>query len=265
MAHRTTSRPLRILIVDDEMLARQRLRDLLDDIHKVLPVTVIGEVETGLEALHWIQNSEIDLLLTDIHMPDMNGVELAGHLHKMVRPPRIIFTTAYNEHAIQAFELNAIDYLMKPVRVDRLLAALRKVPALKPISESQLENLPANARHFLPVIGRSRIELIPIDNILYFKAELKYVTAKTKEHEYVLEESLTHLEEEFGLDFLRIHRSYLVARKAIKNFVHLHHDGENGWYVNLHQLPDKLPVSRRQRKVLQNFIDHAMNTTPENK
>ncbi len=259
MNHDTVAQPLRILIAEDEALARRRLIDLLSDVHKILPIKVVGEVENGLEALHWIQNSAVDLLLTDINMSDMDGIELANHLHRMMEPPRIIFITAYNEHAVKAFELNAIDYLMKPVRIDRLLTALRKVPALKPISESQLENLPANARRFLPVVERSRIELVPIDDILYFKAELKYVTAKTQQREYVLEESLAHLEEEFGIDFLRIHRSYLVARKAIKNFVRGDREGENGWYVNLHHVSDRLPVSRRQRGILQEFVDHAMN------
>jgi two-component system response regulator AlgR len=250
--------PLRILIVDDEALARRRLRDLLNDVHKVLPIKVVGEVENGLDALHWIQNSEVDLLLLDINMPDMNGLELARHLLKMKRPPRVIFVTAFNEHALEAFDLNAVDYLMKPVRIDRLIAALRKVPALEPLQDNQLSHLQAGARRFLPVIERSRIELVPIESIYYFKAELKYVTAKTMQREYILEESLARLEEEFKDDFLRIHRSYLVARHAVKSFIRGDSDSDSaGWHVILKDLPERLPVSRRQRGVLQEFIRGA--------
>ncbi|MDR1528816.1 MAG: LytTR family DNA-binding domain-containing protein [Burkholderiales bacterium] len=256
--------PLRILIADDEAPARQRLHDLLNDVHKVLPIKVVGEVETGLEALHWIQNSTVDLLLSDIHMPDMDGVEMARHLLKMQQPPRLIFVTAYSEHAVEAFDLNAIDYLMKPVRIDRLLAALRKVPTLKPLSKTQLENLPASARRFLPIIERSRVELVPIDNVIYFKAELKYVTVKTIESEHVLEESLAHLEQEFSDDFLRIHRSFLVARRAIKGFVRgKNKEGESNWQAVLRQLPERLPVSRRQRNVLQEFVNQTLASEPK--
>ncbi|MDR0588758.1 MAG: LytTR family DNA-binding domain-containing protein [Burkholderiales bacterium] len=259
MNETTTAHVLRVLIVDDEALARRRLRDLLDDSQKVFPVRVVGEVETGVEALNWVQNSEVDLLLLDIHMPDMDGLELASHLLKMKSPPRVIFVTAYNEHALRAFELNAVDYLMKPVRIDRLIAALRKVPSLAPISETQLNRLAAGARRYLPVIERSKIELVPIEDIYYFKAELKYVTAKALKREYILEDPLTKLEEEYKNEFLRIHRSYLVARHAVQSFVRGEsEEGESvGWQVVLKDLPEKLPVSRRQRGVLDEFIKNA--------
>ncbi|MCL2297500.1 MAG: LytTR family DNA-binding domain-containing protein [Proteobacteria bacterium] len=257
-----TDRPLKILVVDDEALARRRLHDLLNDCRQALPLTVVGEVENGREALHWVQNSEIDLLLSDIQMPDMSGIELAQHLLKMKRPPRVIFVTAFNEHAVKAFELNAIDYLMKPVRIDRLLTALRKVPALEPISEAQLAGLPTGARRFLPVVGRTRIELVPIDEVIYFKAELKYVTIKTRERELILEESLTKLEQEFTPDFVRTHRSYLVAKWAIKSLMRGSIDGhgadsdheDDGWKVELQGISELLPVSRRQRGALQAML-----------
>ncbi|MDR2709775.1 MAG: LytTR family DNA-binding domain-containing protein [Burkholderiales bacterium] len=265
-----TDRPLKILVVDDEAPARRRLRDLLDDCKQALPLTVVGEVENGREALHWAQISEVDLLLTDIQMPDMNGIELAQHLLRMKQPPRVIFVTAFNEYAVRAFELNAVDYLMKPVRIDRLLIALRKVPALEPISETQLAELSTGARRFLPVVGRTRIELVPIDEVIYFKAELKYVTIKTREREFILEESLIKLEQEFAPDFVRIHRSYLVAKRAIKSLMRIvadkhgadaaDADGDHedeGWKVELQDVPELLPVSRRQRGALQTMLKNV--------
>ncbi|MCL2308882.1 MAG: LytTR family DNA-binding domain-containing protein [Proteobacteria bacterium] len=258
----TADKPLKILVVDDEAPARRRLRDLLNDCQQALPLTVVGEVENGREALHWVQASEIDLLLTDIQMPDMSGIELAQHLRKMKQPPRVIFVTAFNEYAVQAFELNAIDYLMKPVRIDRLLTALRKVPALEPLSEAQLAGLPTDARRFLPVIGRTRIELVPIEEVIYFKAEQKYVTIKTHEREFTLEESLVKLEQEFAPDFVRTHRSYLVAKRAIKRLVlgsaneqRTNGDHENdGWKIELQDTSELLPVSRRQCGTLQAML-----------
>ena len=126
--------PLRVLLVDDEAPARRRMRDLLDDCAAALPLAVVGEAQHGREALDLLQSAPADLVLTDIHLPDMDGIELARHLLKLQHPPVVIFTTAFHEHAVQAFEVNAIDYLMKPVRMQRLLSALQKVPRLKPVS-----------------------------------------------------------------------------------------------------------------------------------
>src|SRR2546429_4050718 len=151
-------------------------------------------------------------------MPDMDGIELARHLLKLPLPPVLIFTTAYREHAIAAFEVHAIDYLVKRVRVQRLLSALQKVPRLKPLSDTKLNRLPAAARRFLSVTERSRVVLVPIDEIVYLKAELEYITIRTADREFLLEESLTRLEEEFGPRFVRVHRNCLVGRDAIRGF-----------------------------------------------
>ncbi|TMG92650.1 MAG: response regulator transcription factor, partial [Betaproteobacteria bacterium] len=213
-----TEAPLRIVLVDDEAPARRRLRELLDDCTAALPVLVVGEAGSGREALHLLGTTPADLVLTDIHMPDMDGIELARHLLKLPLPPVLIFTTAYHEHAIAAFEVHAIDYLVKPVRVQRLLSALQKVPRLKPLSDTKLNRLPAAARRFLSVTERSRVVLVPIDEIVYLKAELKYITIRTADREFLLEESLTRLEEEFGPRFVRVHRNCLVAREAIRGF-----------------------------------------------
>ena len=149
--------PLKILVVDDEAPARRRLRELLDDCAGALPLLVVGEAESGREALGLLGSTLADLVLSDIHMPDMDGIELARHLLKLPLPPVLIFTTAYHEHAIAAFEVHAVDYLVKPVRVQRLLAALHKVPRLKPLSGARLDRLPAAARRFLSVTERSRV------------------------------------------------------------------------------------------------------------
>ncbi len=242
---------LRVLVVDDEAPARRRLRDLLDDCGGALPLVVVGEAQHGREALDLLQSAPADLVLTDIHMPDMDGIELAKHLLKLAHPPVVIFTTAFHEHAVQAFEVNAIDYLMKPVRVQRLLAALQKVPKLKPVTAEKLAQLPASARRFLSVTERSRVVLVPLDDIVYLKAELKYITIRTPQREYLLEESLTKLEGEFGGRFVRVHRNCLVARDYIRGFERrVNDDGDSHWEVLLTGVAETLPVSRRQQFVV---------------
>jgi len=242
---------LRVLIVDDEAPARRRLRDLLDDCSAALPLTVVGEAQNGREALDLLQSAPADLLLTDIHMPDMDGIELARHLLKLPHPPVVIFTTAFHEHAVQAFEVNAVDYLMKPVRAQRLLSALQKVPRLKPLAADKLAQLPASARRFLSVTERSRVVLVPVEEIIYLKAELKYITIRTAQREYLLEESLTKLESEFGNRFVRVHRNCLVARDFIRGFERrLNDDGDAHWEVVLNDVPETVPVSRRQQFVV---------------
>ncbi|MCC6196023.1 MAG: response regulator transcription factor [Burkholderiales bacterium] len=242
---------LRVLLVDDEAPARRRLRDLLDDCGSALPIQVVGEAQHGREALDLLQSAPADLVLTDIHMPDMDGIELARHLLKLSHPPVVIFTTAFHEHAVQAFEVNAVDYLMKPVRVQRLLGALQKVPRLKPVPADKLAQLPASARRFLSVTERSRVVLVPLDDIVYLKAELTYITIRTAQREYLLEESLTKLEGEFGSRFVRVHRNCLVARDHIRGFERrVNDDGDSHWEVLLNSVTETLPVSRRQQVVV---------------
>jgi two-component system response regulator AlgR len=243
--------PLRVLVVDDETPARRRLRDLLDDCSSALPLAVVGEAQNGREAMELLQSVPVDLVLTDIHMPDMDGMELARHLAKVSHPPVVVFTTAYNEHAVQAFEVNAVDYLMKPVRVQRLLSALQKVPRLNPANGEPVPDLPTSARRFLSVTERSRVILVPIEDVIYLKAELKYITIRTAQREYLLEESLTKLEQEFGQRFVRVHRNCLVARSFIRGFERrVNDDGDAHWEVLLNDVPDSLPVSRRQQFVV---------------
>jgi two-component system response regulator AlgR len=241
------SEPLRVFIVDDEAPARARLKALLADIAAELPNTLVGEAANGVEALERLAGTPADVALVDIRMPQMDGIELVRHLAGAEHPPAVVFTTAYDQYAVQAFELNAIDYLVKPVRAQRLAAALEKARRAAPPEREVLARLAPEARRHLSVSERGRILLVPVADILYLKAELKYVTARTREREHLLDESLTRLEEEFALRFVRVHRNCLVAREAIAGFEKsAAEDGETHWSVLLAGLEERLPVSRRQ-------------------
>jgi two-component system response regulator AlgR len=254
--------PLAILIVDDEPPARARLRELLADIEPSLPNRVAGEADNGLSALERLDEEPADVVLCDIRMPRMDGIELAGHLGGLPNPPAVIFTTAYDNYAVQAFDLNAIDYLLKPVRAQRLLAALQKVRLARP---APVETLPAigremrgSGRTHLSCHERGKLLLVPVSEVLYFKADLKYVTARTREREYLLDEALTHLEEEFAERFIRLHRAVLVAKDALSGFERAAGDDAEayGWAL-LRGVPDKLPVSRRQWGLVKSFAKSA--------
>lgn len=238
---------LRVFIVDDEAPARARMKALLADIAAELPNVVVGEAANGVEALERLADASADVALVDIRMPQMDGVELARHLAAAGNAPAVVFTTAYDEYAVQAFELNAVDYLVKPVRAQRLAAALEKARRAAPTARETLARLAPEARRHLSVSERGRILLVPVSDILYLKAELKYVTARTREREHLLDESLTHLEQEFASRFVRVHRNCLVAREAIAGFEkNAAEDGETHWSVLLAGLEERLPVSRRQ-------------------
>ncbi len=242
--------PLKVLIVDDEPLARDRLRTLLADIALQLSSEVVGEAANGLAALEVLREQAVDVVLADIRMPGMDGIELATHLGRLEKPPAVIFTTAYDNYAVQAFDLNAVDYLLKPVRTQRLLAALQKVPGPRPDAALLAgigQEMRGGGRTHLSCHERGRLLLVPIGEVLYFKADLKYVTARTAEREYLLDEALTHLEHEFAERFLRLHRAVLVAKNALAGFEKAAGDDAEayGWAL-LRGVPEKLPVSRRQ-------------------
>jgi len=241
------SEPLRVFIVDDEAPARARLRALLEDIAAELPTELVGEAANGVEALERLADASADVALVDIRMPQMDGVGLARHLAAAGNAPAVVFTTAYDQYAVQAFELNEVDYLVKPVRAQRLAAALEKARRAAPTARETLARLAPEARRHLSVSERGRILLVPVSDILYLKAELKYVTARTREREHLLDESLSHLEQEFASRFVRVHRNCLVAREAIAGFEKsAAEDGETHWSVLLTGLEERLPVSRRQ-------------------
>jgi two-component system response regulator AlgR len=244
-------KPLKILLVDDEPLARSRLRELLGDIAIQFASEVVGEAANGIAALEFIRENPVDVVLADIRMPGMDGIELAGHLGAFERPPAVIFTTAYDNYAVQAFDLNAVDYLLKPVRTQRLLTALLKIAAAPQPEPALLADIGRKARGggrtHLSCHERGRLLLVPVAEVLYFKADLKYVTARTVEREFLLDEALTHLEGEFADRFMRLHRAVLVAKSALAGFEKAAGDDAEayGWAL-LRGVPDKLPVSRRQ-------------------
>jgi len=254
---------LRVFIVDDEPPARNRLRDLLHDCSDQLALEVVGEAGNGQEALNKLMETPVDVVLLDIRMPQMDGIELAQHLNKLPKPllgvakwpPVIIFTTAYDAYAIKAFELHAIDYLLKPIRLGRLFEALTRAREAVPVQTEVLRELLPEPRKFLSIHERGKIHLVPIEQVLFLRAELKYITVRTTEREYLLEESLTALEKEFATRFVRVHRNCLVAKEAIEGFEKSGgEEGEgSGWMVKLKGLDELLAISRRQQHIVKEF------------
>ena len=246
----TVELALRVFIVDDEPPARNRLRDLLNDCSEQLALDIVGEAGNGQEALDKLAETTADVVLLDIRMPQMDGIELAQHLQKLPKPPVIVFTTAYDAYAIKAFELHAIDYLLKPIRLGRLFDALTRARAAVPVQTEVLRELLPEPRRNLSIHERGKIHLIPIDQVLFLRAELKYVTVRTAEREYLVEESLTAMETEFAARFVRIHRNCLVAKDAIEGFERGGEEGGSGWMVKLKGLDELLAISRRQQHIV---------------
>lgn len=251
------SLPLRILIVDDEAPARSRLRDLLADCAAATPLNIVGEAATGPQALEMLSAEEVDLVLLDIRMPGMDGIEVAQHMQRLASPPAIMFTTAYDTYALKAFEVHAVDYLLKPIRAVRLAEALVRLGAAQtqksPKTEA-LREMQRTPRTALSASERGKVHLIPVNDILYLKAELKYVTVRTAAREYLVEESLTKLEEEFGERFVRVHRSCLVARTAIRGFERAADaEGDGHWEALLSGCDERIAVSRRQQHIVRQF------------
>jgi len=244
---------LRVFIVDDEPPARNRLRELLNDCKDQLALEVIGEAANGQEALDKLSEIPADVVLLDIRMPQMDGIELAQHLNKLPNPPVVIFTTAYDAYAIKAFDLHVIDFLLKPIRLGRLFEALNRARVAVPVQTEVLRDLLPEPRKNLSSRERGKIHLIPIEQVLYLRAELKYITVRTAEREYLLEESLTDLEKEFAARFVRIHRNCLVAKDAIAGFEKGGDEGESGWLVKLKGLDELLGISRRQQHIVKEF------------
>jgi len=239
--------PLRVFIADDEAPARERLRELLADIAADLPTEVAGEAQNGLETIERLPASGARVLLLDIQMPGMGGLEVARHLVDLPSAPAVVFVTAHDRHAVEAFELNALDFLMKPVRTERLAAALRKAAAAGPPPKQQLAHAARQPRECLSVVERNRIVLVPVREIVFLRAELKYVTLRTRTGEHLIEEPLVGLEVEFAEHFVRVHRNCLVARAAVRGFERAAgSDEEPHWNVVLEGVAERLPVSRRQ-------------------
>lgn len=198
---------MKVLIVDDEAPARDRLRRMLE---KIEGITTVGEAADGKAALQANEQLQPDVILLDIRMPGMDGLATARELAKLPDPPTVIFTTAYGEHALEAFEAEALDYLVKPVRQERLEQTLTRLLKRGLVIDK------TQGRSHLTVRKHGNLHLIPVDEILYFQADNKYVTAFMAGREELLEESLKQLEEEFGSRFLRIHRNALIALESLE-------------------------------------------------
>lgn len=242
---------LRVMVVDDEQLARLRMKTLLSQ--SDCPNQVVAEAGDARQALAVLSPSDgnaapaVDLVLLDIQMPGPDGLRLAERLRSLPNPPAVVFVTAHAGHALQAFELEALDYLTKPVRLDRLNAALARCVKRKP-SPAALGVPEQIDEPTLVAQDRGRLVRVPASQVIYLKAELKYVTLRTAEHSHVLDQSLTELEGQLGDKFVRVHRNALVARSAMKALERRADDEEGGetWAVQVQPTGEWLAVSRRQ-------------------
>jgi len=230
---------LRVLIVDDEPPARERLRSLLAEF---ADISVIGEAASGHEALAASHDLNPDVVLLDVRMPGMDGLEAARHLNVLEEPPAVIFTTAYEQYAVQAFDAHAVGYLLKPVRKEQLAAALTRAGRL---TRAQLQKLAAGAetrRMHIAARSREGLKLIPIEEVQYFLADQKYTTVRHVKGEDLIEDSLRLLESEFGSAFARIHRNALVGVKYLER---IERGGDGQYFVYLRGCSAPLQVSRR--------------------
>jgi len=230
---------LKVLIVDDEPPARERLRSLLGEIPEA---AVVGEAVSGAEALALVHDLAPDILLLDVRMPGMDGLEAARHLNALEEPPAVIFTTAYDQYAVEAFEAHAVGYLLKPVRKEQLAAALTRAGRL---TRAQLQKLAAAGearRTHIAARTRAGLKLIPLDEVHYFLADRKYTTVAHLNGEDLIEDSLRLLESEFAATFVRIHRNALVAVKYLER---IERDAGGQYFVRLRGSPSPLAVSRR--------------------
>jgi two-component system, LytTR family, response regulator AlgR len=239
---------MKCIVVDDEALARERLRSLVEEVEGM---EVCGEAANGRDALLQCEALRPDLVFLDIRMPVMDGLEAARHLAAVERPPAVIFTTAYGEHALEAFETHALDYLLKPVRRERLLQALERVRRLHGRVASSASLPESGARTHICARVRGALQVMPVAGIRYFQADSKYVIARDGEQSLLIEDPLKALEEEFADRFLRIHRNALVARAYVKA---LEKDAEGRCLVVLEGVEEKLEVSRRHAPELRRWL-----------
>jgi two-component system response regulator AlgR len=243
---------LRIFIVDDEAYARMRLRALIGEMADP-DCTVVGEAENAVQAQYWLARQPADLVLLDIGLPGETGLQLAARIQAAPSAPAVVFVTAHAEHALAAFELDAVDYLTKPVRGERLQAALQRVAqrrAARPPSDGPM----------LVVSDRGRVLRLPLADVLYLKAELKYVTLRTPDGAYVLDDALADLMGRLGHGFIRIHRNAVVAVSAVRELAkppqtdaQIDSDGDI-WAVRLAPVDEWLAVSRRQLPVVRQAL-----------
>ena len=250
--------PLKVLIVDDESLARLRLRGLVETCPEPR-AEVVAEAASAGQAQQWLSAHACDVVLLDVQMPGPDGLALAAQLRARAQRPELVFVTAHPQHAVQAFELEALDYLTKPVRRERLQASLQRVAQRLAERQRPPQADAGGAEPDDSVISlteRGRVLRIPLAEVLYFKAELKYLTLRTAAAAHVMDGSLSELEQRLGERFLRIHRNALVAKAAVRE-LERHAaaeagdgegggDSEPGWAVRIAHVNEWLAVSRRQ-------------------
>ncbi|MCW9047749.1 MAG: LytTR family DNA-binding domain-containing protein [Gammaproteobacteria bacterium] len=247
---------MNILIVDDEPLARQRLIGLVQELNGF---EACANASNGKDALRLAQELKPDVVLLDIRMPGMDGIETAHHMNRLSKPPAIIFTTAFSEHALKAFETHAVDYLLKPIKQESLHKSLKAAARLTKPQLEQLKYLDEQpkVRTHICVKTRGTLELVPIDNIRYFLADHKYVTLRTDDHECLIEESLKSLESEFDHIFTRIHRNALVADQFMNG---LEKNTEGHCVITIEGIEERLEISRRHlphvRKKIKNMATY---------
>ena len=241
---------MKILVVDDEQLARDRLVRILE---RMEGYSVVGEARHGLEAVEQAQALAPDVILLDIRMPGMDGLEAARHISQMDAPPAVIFCTAFEEHAIEAFDVQAIGYLLKPVRSADLEDALSRARRANRAQITALvdDDVGSASRTHLSARTRRGIELVPVDEVRFFQADQKYVTVRWPEGELLIDDTLRQLESEFGDRFIRIHRNAIVAVKFLEG---LERDAQGHYQVRLRGIDDRLDVSRRHVSGLRRFI-----------
>lgn len=242
---------MRIIIADDEPLARDRLHALLAD---VPDIEVVGHAADGGEVVTLTERLAADCVLLDIAMPVMNGLEAARHLSRLPHPPAVVFCTAYDAHALAAFEASAVDYLVKPVRRERLVAALERArrftgDTLREVGE-KLEGPGARRTHICARI-RGNLKLVPLSDVVYFLAEDKYVIVHFDGGEVLIEESLKTLEQEFGERFVRIHRNCLVAVDRLGG---LKRAADGRVLADVRGTAEPLEVSRRNLPALRRLV-----------
>lgn len=243
---------LKALIVDDEALARSRMCSLLLD--SVSPKVVVeGEAAHAAQALALLAQQSFDVVLLDIHMPGTDGLALAQQIAGRPDAPAVVFVTAHAGHAVRAFDLEAVDYLTKPVRLSRLMLALQKVER-RVAATRALQ--PDTAVASLTIQDRGRTERVPLSEVVYLKAELKYVTVRTADRNLILDGSLSDLEERHGAFFVRVHRNALVARRRVRALEkHFDEEEGEGWGVRLLGVDEMLAVSRRQLAVVRELLN----------
>ena len=232
---------MKVLVCDDEALARMRLKRLVE----MANMEVSAEAASGREAVESAGRLRPDVVLMDIRMPDMDGLEAAAHLDKMENPPAVIFCTAYEEHALQAFRVHAVDYLLKPVGAQDLKRALDKARALNRVQIAELSHKMAanqSGRRHLSARTHRGLELVPVEEVRYFQADQKYVAVHHAGGYVLIDEPLKALEDEFGDLFVRIHRSTLASLHFIES---LECSSQGRFEVRLRGVDEPLNVSRR--------------------